>query len=118
MTTAVSEILTQAESLSAEEQLELATRLMEQAQQNADATPHSSRRNEVSSVEPLPQIGGEESASEDDEVEEGLDVFSLNHVPPKDSYVVMMKFVDAGRGEPTRYDFSEIFDDEEEESTD
>ncbi|MGH9853990.1 MAG: hypothetical protein ACREBD_29445 [Blastocatellia bacterium] len=91
MTTAVSEILTQTELLSAAEQLELAARLMEQAQQNV---------------------------SESDEIEEGLDVFSLNHVPPKDSYVVMMKFVDAGRGEPTRYDFSEIFGDEEEESAD
>jgi hypothetical protein len=89
MTITVSDILTQTELLSAEEQLELATRLMEQAQQNKD-----------------------------DEVEEGLDVFSLNHVPPKDSYVVMMKFVDAGRGEPTRYDFSEIFGNEEEESAD
>jgi hypothetical protein len=84
MTTAVSEILTQTKSLSAEEQLELAVRLMEQAQQNSD------------------------------EIDEGLDVFSLNHVPPKDSYVVMMEFVDAGRGEPARYDFSEIFGDEEE----
>lgn len=114
MTTAVSEILTQTELLSAEEQLELATRLMEQARQNADATPHNGLSNEVSRVEPSPQLGEEERASEE-EVEEGLDVFSLNHVPPKDSYVVMMKFVDAGRGEPTRYDFSGIFDDEEEE---
>lgn len=93
MNTAVSEILTQTEALSTEEQLELATRLMEQAQQN----------------------GGEEITSGDDEAEEGLDVFSLNHLPPKDSYVVMMKFVDAGRGAPARYDLSEIFGDEAEE---
>ncbi|MDX2043498.1 MAG: hypothetical protein SF097_19935 [Acidobacteriota bacterium] len=44
---------------------------------------------------------------------EGLDVFSLRHMPPEDSFVVQMRFVEAGEGEPARYDFSGIFDDEE-----
>jgi hypothetical protein len=45
---------------------------------------------------------------------EGLDVFDLQHVPPEDSFTVQMRFVDAGEGEPARFDFSEIFDDDEE----
>jgi len=44
---------------------------------------------------------------------EGLDVFSLRHMPPEDSFVVQMRFVEAGEGKPARYDFSGIFDDEE-----
>lgn len=44
---------------------------------------------------------------------EGLDVFSLRHRPPEDSFVVQMRFVEAGEGEPARYDFSGIFDHEE-----
>ena len=50
----------------------------------------------------------------DDENVEGVDVFSLRHMPPEDSFVVQMRFVDAGEGEPARYDFSGIFDDNEE----
>ncbi len=44
---------------------------------------------------------------------EGLDVFSLRHMPPEDSFIVQMRFVETGEGEPARYDFSGIFDDED-----
>ena len=106
MTIAISEILKQVALLSLEEQRELATKVMEQAQQKAaNGSPAK-----VAEAELPAQF----DAAEDNE--DWLDVFSLNHVPPKDSYTVMMKFVDGGRGEPARYDFSDIFDDEEEES--
>jgi hypothetical protein len=49
-----------------------------------------------------------------DENVEGLDVFDLEYMPPEDSFTVQMRFVDAGEGEPARYDFSDIFDDDEE----
>ena len=49
-----------------------------------------------------------------DENVESLDVFDLEHMPPEDSFAVRMLFVDAGEGEPVRYDFSGIFDDDEE----
>ena len=45
---------------------------------------------------------------------EGLDVFDLGYMPPEDSFAMQMRFVDAGEGEPARYDFSGIFDDDEE----
>ncbi|MCI0392313.1 MAG: hypothetical protein MOB07_26575 [Acidobacteria bacterium] len=51
--------------------------------------------------------------SEDEEVAGPLDVFSLKWMPPEDSFVVQARFVDAGMGEPARYDFSGIFDDDE-----
>lgn len=105
MTIAISEILKQVELLSLEEQQELAAKVMEQAQRKA-ANGTSTTTASAASFE------------EDTDEEEGLDVFSLNHVPPKDSYTVMVRFVDGGRGEPARYDFSEIFGDEEEERED
>lgn len=49
-----------------------------------------------------------------DENVEGLDVFDLEQMPPEASFTVQMRFVDAGEGEPTRYDFSAIFDNDEE----
>ena len=88
MATALSEIMRQAKQLSANDQLELAAQLLET---NGTVQDES----------------GEENA-------EGLDVFSLRHMPPEDSFVVQMRFMDAGEGEPARYDFSGIFDDEEE----
>jgi hypothetical protein len=51
--------------------------------------------------------------SEDEEEAEPLDVFSLKSMPPEDSFVIQARFVDAGIGESARYDFSDIFDDEE-----
>ncbi|MGH9801825.1 MAG: hypothetical protein ACRD82_15795 [Blastocatellia bacterium] len=96
MSTAVGEMLKQAEQLSAEERVELTTRLMEQARQGVGdrlSTP----------------IG----EATDEEVMEPLDVFSLKRMPPEESFVVRMRFVDAGVGEPARYDFSGIFDDDE-----
>lgn len=119
MASALTEILKQAEQLSAEEQLELAARLMEQAQRHAEATPHNGRQGEAAGTEPSSPPGAGESVSKNDEEEDWLDAFSLNHVPPKASYVIKVKFVDGGRGQPRRYDFGDLFDDEEEgESTD
>ncbi len=92
MATALSEIMRQAEKLSAGEQLELAAKLIEINRTAEDEL--------------------------DEETVEGLDVFSLRHMPPEDSFVVQMRFVDAGEGEPARFDFSEIFDDDEEEMED
>jgi hypothetical protein len=89
MATALSEIMRQAEKLSAGEQLELAAKLIE--------------------------INRTAEEQQDEETVEGLDVFSLRHMPPEDSFVVQMRFVDAGEGEPARFDFSGIFDDDEEE---
>lgn len=114
MSTAVNEILKQAERLSTDEQVELAVKLMEQARQSAAATQRNGRQiEEVDAA--APQTGAEEGASEEDEVEEGLDVFSLNHVPPKWTYTAQARFYYAGRGKPSRYDFSDIFNDEEED---
>lgn len=49
-----------------------------------------------------------------DEYVEGLDVFDLQYRPPEDSFTVQVHFVDAGEGEPARYDFGGIFDDDNE----
>ncbi|HZF39499.1 MAG TPA: hypothetical protein VE715_11775 [Blastocatellia bacterium] len=91
MATALSEIMRQAEKLSADEQLELAAKLIEINRAVED------------------DQGGENV--------EGLDIFSLRHMPPEDSFVVQMRFVDAGEGEPARFDFSGVFDDDEESET-
>ncbi|MGH9799386.1 MAG: hypothetical protein ACRD82_03400, partial [Blastocatellia bacterium] len=50
----------------------------------------------------------------DDEYNEDLNVFDLQHVPPEDSFTVQMRFVDAGEGDLARYYFSGIFDDDNE----
>ncbi|MGH9844128.1 MAG: hypothetical protein ACREEM_35835 [Blastocatellia bacterium] len=113
MTTAGSEILERAESLSSEEQLGLAVGLMEQARQTVVPLPRNSPQREAPGGELLSQPDAEESVSETDEAD-WLDVFSLNHVPPIASYVIQVKFADGGRGQPDRYDFSDLFDDEDE----
>lgn len=110
MTTAVSEIMKQAEQLSTDEQMELAAKLMEQAQRHAEATP---RNGAAPGAGPPSQPCAEEGVSQNDEEEDWLDVFSLKHMPPIDSYTVMVKFVDGGYGQPRRYDFGDLFDDEE-----
>src|SRR5215210_3173495 len=96
MTLAVSQILKQTKFLSPQEQLELVNELLGQTRQNAE--PVSLLRNGV----------------EKDEAEEMIDVSALKHVPPKASYEIKVKFVDGGRGEPRRYDFGDLFDDEKE----
>ena len=112
MTATAIEILKQTESLSAQEQLELANKLMEQAQRYAKATPHNGRQKEALQVGPSAQIGT--ATGNEDEIEEELDGFSLKHVPPKSSYAIKARFVDGGHGQPQRYDFGDLFDDEEE----
>lgn len=115
MAMAASEILKQAEQLSADEQVELATKLMEQARQIAKALPRNGHQREVPAAEPG-QSGVEEGASDENETEEGLDVFSLNHVPPKWTYMAQARFYYVGRGKPTPYDLSDVFNDEEEDT--
>lgn len=96
MTTAVSQILKQTRLLSPQEQLELVNELLAQARQLAESVP-------------LSEIDGET----DDEFDEVIDVSSLKRVPPKDSYEINVKFVDGGRRKPRRYDFGDLFDEEE-----
>lgn len=96
MTTAVSQILKQTRLLSPQEQLELVNELLVGARRFAEPVS-------------LPRIGGDA----DDELEEVIDVSSLKRVPPKDSYEIKVQFVDAGRGQPRRYDFGDLFDKEE-----
>ncbi|MCI0392314.1 MAG: hypothetical protein MOB07_26580 [Acidobacteria bacterium] len=59
-----------------------------------------------------PQIGAEGGTSEEDEVQEGLDVFSLKHPPPKWTYTAQAQFYYAGRGKPSRYDFDDDLPDD------
>ncbi len=107
MTTAVSEILQQVEFLSPTEQLELTAKLAERAQQNATPAPHNGSPAFEAEL-PAPS----EAAADDEDWLESLDVFDLKRMPPEDSFVVRMRFVEAGMGEPLRYDFSGIFNDE------
>ncbi len=99
MTTAVSEILKQAAFLSAEEQQELAARLLEQAQRQAETEPQN----------------GQQDANPDDEQEDDwLDTLDLKLMPPKRTYTMRVRYQFAGRMEPLPYDFGDFFDDEEE----
>lgn len=102
MTTAVSEIFKQAELLSAAEQSELAEMLLEQARLKAATSP-----DQIVSQE---DVAPDEDADED--MEEPLDVFSLELMPPKWTYTARAQFHFVGRGEPLPYDFSDFFDDE------
>jgi hypothetical protein len=49
----------------------------------------------------------------DDETE-GIDALNLKRVPPKQSYLVHADLIEIRRGEPRRYDFSGLFEDEDE----
>lgn len=111
MTTAVGEMLKQAEQLSAEERVELATRLMEQARQSAEAASHNGRQAEA---EAPPSGGTQESLGADEEEEDWLDTLDLKLMPPKRTYTARVRFHYAGRLEPLPYDFGDFFDDEEE----
>ncbi|MBL8191919.1 MAG: hypothetical protein JNK38_28165 [Acidobacteria bacterium] len=104
MTTAVSQILKQTKLLSPQEQLELVNELLAGTQQFSDLTPKTGTGDEVN--------------DEGDEFEDVIDYSSLKRVPPKDSYEIKVTFVDGGRLQPRRYDFGDLFDDEEEESRD
>lgn len=86
MATALSEIMKQVESLPAYDQKALAAQL--------------SARNGYAVGE----------AAESESV--ALDVFSLALMPPEDAYTVAMRFEEAGEGEPARFDFTGIFNDE------
>ncbi len=113
MTIAISEILKQVELLSSEERQELATKLVGSAQQSATALSPNGHQAEADAP---PLISAEESAGEDAEEENWLDNLVLNRVPPKRTYTIKVKFVDGGRGLPRRYDFGDLFDEEEGES--
>ncbi|MGH9832901.1 MAG: hypothetical protein ACREBD_28385 [Blastocatellia bacterium] len=104
MTTAVSEILKQAAFLSAEEQQELAARLLEQArqqpdQQHSNGTPGESAPPLPASA--VPEVGEE---ADDDSI---LDVFSLNRVPPKRTYTMQVSYKFIGRGKPMPYELDD-----------
>lgn len=100
MTTAVSQILKQTKLLSPQEQMELVSELLGGVQQLAELTPKTGTRGEAD--------------DEDYEFEDVIDFSSLRRVPPKDSYEIKVTFVDGGRLQPRRYDFGDLFDDEEE----
>ena len=93
MTVAISEILKQVAFLSPAEQQELAAQLTEQVRQTADAT----------------SMSGDEAENEDN----WWDVSTLNHVPPKWTRLAHAQFVYVGRAKPASYDFSDIFNDDE-----
>jgi hypothetical protein len=111
MSTAVSEILKQAEQLSPDERVELMTGLMEQAQRRA-APPL--RNGEASGAESLSQPGVEERGSENGEEEDWLGNLDLKPMPPKWTYTGHVQFHYVGRLQPLPYDFGDFFDDEEE----
>ncbi|MGH9801826.1 MAG: hypothetical protein ACRD82_15800 [Blastocatellia bacterium] len=95
MTTAVSEILKQAESLSAEERMELAARLAEQPRPSAEVAP---------------PISAEES--------DGAPWFSLSNVqqlPLNETVTMRIRVRYEGRGKPMPYDLSDYFFEDEEE---
>lgn len=99
MTTAVSEILKQAERLSPDEQVELATNLMEQAQRHAEASS---------------QLCTEEDVSENEEEGDWLDTLDLKLMPLKIAYTKHVRYRFVGRMKPLPYDFGDLFDDKEE----
>jgi hypothetical protein len=111
MTTAVSEILKQAEQLSPDEQMELVTKLMEQARRRAESPL---RNGEASGAESLSQPDAEERASENGEEEDWLDNLDLKLMPPKWTYTAHVRFHYVGRLQPLPYDFDDFFDDDEE----
>ncbi len=111
MTTAVRDILERAESLSSEEQRELAAMLIERAQRHAEVL---SLNGEALGAESLAQPSAEESESEDEEGDDWLDTLDLKLMPPKRVYTARVRFHYVGRMEPLPYDFGDFFDDEEE----
>lgn len=103
MTTAVSDILKQVEPLSNQEKLELAARLIEQAQPNGQTSLHS-----LSKQEARDEIG--------EDAKNSLEDFDLNHKPLLGSHE--LRLGDGGRIEPSRYDFSDVLAEETERFTD
>jgi len=110
MTVAVSEILKQASLLSAEEQQELAARLLEQARQQLDSQPSYETPGE--STPALPASAAPENGEEADD-DSILDVFSLNRVPPKRTYMARARFHYVGRGKPMPYELDDDLLEEE-----
>ncbi|MGH9844129.1 MAG: hypothetical protein ACREEM_35840 [Blastocatellia bacterium] len=112
---AVSEMLKQAERLSADEQVELATRLMEQARQTAETLPRNGRPGEASGAELPAQLGVEARGHENDGEDDWLDTLDLKLMPPKRTYTARVRFHYVGRLQPLPYDFGDFFDEDEEE---
>ena len=109
MTLAISEILKQVELLSPDEQQELTATLMEKTQQRARS---SNGHSTATPLAPKPLVNDAEAEEEDDD--DWLDTLVLKPIPPKDVYTIKVKLVDGGRLQPLRYDFGDLFDDEEE----
>ena len=116
MTIAISEILQQVESLSLAEQRELAHELMARTRQRSASQPQNGKPAETGESSPPAQPftagQGEEEAADDFIV----DVFSLNRVPPKRTYLARAKFHYVGRGKPMPYELDDDLRDEEESS--
>ena len=104
MTVAINEILKQVEVLSPTEQVELAAKLSEQVRQNAEAVPRNGRRSELPTGEPPLSGAAADAPSAEAAEEDWLDVFSLNHVPPKRVYLARARFHYVGRGKPMPYE--------------
>ena len=108
MTTAVREIVKQAENLSADEQLELAAWLIGQARESTGVAPGNRRRLESSDAGSQPQLDEEASVIEDEDEAEISDVFSLNRVAPKSAYTMRVRYVFSGKAQPLPYQLEEL----------
>jgi hypothetical protein len=115
MTIAISEILKQVELLSAAEQEELAHKLMERMRQHSASQHHNGQTpDETGHSSPPAQVSAasrSDEGAEDDFIE---DVFSLNRVPPKHTYMARAKFHYVGRGKPMPYELDDDLRDEKE----
>ncbi|MGH9930941.1 MAG: hypothetical protein ACREA9_17165 [Pyrinomonadaceae bacterium] len=114
MTTAVSEILKQAEQLSPDERLELAARLNGRWEQNAEPKTDNGNLPEAVAAPATAQLSAEAGGSEDDEEDNWLDTLDLKLMPPKRTYMARARFHYVGRGKPLPYDFGDRFDTETE----
>lgn len=117
MTIAISEIMKQVELLSATEQEELTRQLIERTRQR-QASQHQNGQTPASASESLPpaQALAVEQGSEEAEEEFITDVFSLNRVPPKRTYMARARFRYVGRGKPMPYELDDDLLDAEEGS--
>ena len=111
MTIAISEILQQVKLLSPKEQLELAAKLTEQAQQTINAM--SAQAGQAEAEAPL-FLSREAEAIEEEEDADWLDTLDLKLMPWKEITTARVRVQEVGRLQPLPHDFSDYFDDEEE----
>src|SRR5262245_42629047 len=116
MAIALIEIMKLAEKLSADEQLELAAKLIEQVRKSG-AVVSPPRQLEIP-VYPVTNLVNQlvEDKQEDESVQDPSP-FSTRHIPPEDFFVAQRRFVDSNEEDnSTGFDFSEIFDDDDKDS--